>query len=330
MGNSKDLRVGDLQEGLILREFPLHAKQEDEQSIYLSFEKFEKSIGVVKIVDSVSPVNWDLDRNAVAEGFLLIKKAGVYEFQSDSFYDRNELFIDGEVVCGFRDGEETTGSVSLKKGIVPFRLVGFVESRGSAEVKWRPPGQDELSGIPTASLRCEVLHRPRENKLSKQGTSGRLSDEVRVVAKDFVVEVYRNGVRISDTERSLLLDRYGATAEKIKVRLRPGDWIVFHVVSNRIRHEGSKYFAAAGIGRHGGFSFVSDPNSPQWSVCDNVSRARQFIREREAGTEARAVPIARVWEEGMKFSKEHIGEDFDGTPIWGASPSTWIKYVVSE
>ena len=330
LGNAKELQTDDLKEGLILREYARHAKQKDKQSVHLSSEKFGKPVGVVRVLDSVSPFRWDLNRNSVAEGYLHIEKSGAYEFQTDSFYDRNELFLNGEVVCGFSDGTGTIASVQLKKGLVPIRFVGFVETRGSAQVKWRPPGQAELTGIPTGSLKSKKGPWHVVVKASAGKGAGRSSHEVRVVAKDFVVEVYRNGVRISDTERSLLLDRFGATAEKIKVSLRPGDWIVFHVVSNRIRHEGAKYFAAGGIGRHGKMSFVSDQNSPQWSVCDDAARARLFISEREAGTEARAVPIANEWDEGGQYSREFIDENFTGAPIWGASPSTWIKYVVPE
>src|SRR5687768_17044710 len=63
------------------------------------------------------------------------------------------------------------------------------------------------------------------------------------VANDYIVEVCRNGKRIPDAKRELLEERFGATAERITVDVRKGDWLVFHVVHNRIRWGGSKYFA---------------------------------------------------------------------------------------
>ena len=32
----------------------------------------------------------------------------------------------------------------------------------------------------------------------------------------------------------------------------------------------------------------------------------------------------------MKFMKRYTGKDFKGDALWGAAPSTWIKFVVPE
>src|SRR3954466_4145755 len=75
---------------------------------------------------------------------------------------------------------------------------------------------------------------------------GKLADYLITVADDFIVEVYHNGQRVPDSARELILERFGATGEKIKVPVKRGDWLVFHVVANRLRWDGSKYFAVAG------------------------------------------------------------------------------------
>jgi len=67
------------------------------------------------------------------------------------------------------------------------------------------------------------------------------------VADDFVVNVYHNGVRVPEAKRKLVLDRFGATIERTNIEVQQGDWLVFHVVNNRLRWGGAYYFSAAGI-----------------------------------------------------------------------------------
>lgn len=343
--------AAEMQNGLVLREYPRHREQKNGEAAYLDLEKFGKPIGEPRLVESLDPVEWEAERNMLAKGLLKIEKDGDYEFRTNSFYDRNELLLDGEIVCAYRDGDDEIVTVPLKKGFVEIIFLGFVESRGAAVVKWRPPGALELAPVPLSLLfNKENIQVPElqtnfkigKIKVGEWARSGVIrrapegidqmpaakTEEVRVVAKDFVIEVYKNGKRIPDEDRKLLLDRFGASAEKINVKLKKGDWIVFHVANNRMRHGGSKYFSAVGIGRHGKHSFVSSPGSDQWSSCDSASDAGRFIEERNYGTESRGVPIAKPWEEGMKFSREFFGEGYIGEPIWGASSSTWIKYAV--
>ena len=59
--------------------------------------------------------------------------------------------------------------------------------------------------------------------------------QVITVTDDFVVDVYHNGVRVPDPKRKLLLDRFGATVESSRLEVLRGDWLVFHVVNNRLR-----------------------------------------------------------------------------------------------
>ena len=150
------------------------------------------------------------------------------------------------------------------------------------------------------------------------------------VADDFVVDVYLNGKPVPETQRELLVERFGATAEKVKVAVRAGDWLVFHVVQNRLRWGGSKYFAVAGCFAANEFGFVSDPASADWSVCDDPAKASGFIRHREAGRNARAAVIEVPWGEGDQYMKECAGNDFGGKALWGRAPSTWIKFVAGQ
>lgn len=148
------------------------------------------------------------------------------------------------------------------------------------------------------------------------------------VADDFVVEVYHNGHRVPDDRRHLLVELFGASAERMDVPVHAGDWLVFHVVNNRMRWGGARFFAVAGCAAPGEFTFVSDPVSPRWSACDDPARVRQFIAGRDAGTEVRASPIATLWSEGYRVMRECGGGDFEGQALWGGAPSTWIKCLV--
>ncbi|MGV3532405.1 MAG: hypothetical protein ACO1QR_08550 [Chthoniobacteraceae bacterium] len=147
------------------------------------------------------------------------------------------------------------------------------------------------------------------------------------VTNDFVVEAYKNGMQIPKESRELLLDRFGATAERINVSVAPGDWLVFQVAHNPIRWGGSKYFAVAGCTAPNQFTFVSDPTASQWTVCDDAARATAFIENRKSPGESSASAIENPWGEGDQFIREFAGSEFPGVALWGKGASTWIKYV---
>jgi hypothetical protein len=148
------------------------------------------------------------------------------------------------------------------------------------------------------------------------------------VADDFVVDVYHNGVRVPDTKRKPLLDRFGATAESTAIEVQKGDWLVFHVVNNRLRWDGAYYFGVAGVIAPGEFGFVSELASGIWSVCDSPASAGQFIAQKDFMSDNRAVPVERPWHEGTGLMKRYAGETWDGVPVWGRERSTWIKVRV--
>ncbi len=148
------------------------------------------------------------------------------------------------------------------------------------------------------------------------------------VTDDFIVDAYHNGVQIPHGDRKLLLERFGATVERIKADVRQGDWLVFNVVNNRLRWGGVHYFAVAGWLAENEFGFVSELGSGRWSVCDDPGQTGRFIRERSFMSHNRAVAIKRPWGEGTKFMRRYAGKTWHGDPLWGRTRNTWVKVIV--
>jgi hypothetical protein len=162
----------------------------------------------------------------------------------------------------------------------------------------------------------------------QEGAPGLRAREVITVTDDFVVEVYQNGVRVPDSKRQLLLDRFGATLESTRIEVRTGDWLVFHLVNNRLRWGGAYYFGAAGVLAPGECGFVSELTSGAWSSCDNPALAGRFIAEKRFMSDNRPVPVERPWSEGTEIMKRSVGDSWDGEPIWGRERSCWLKVIV--
>ncbi len=152
-----------------------------------------------------------------------------------------------------------------------------------------------------------------------------LAGRVFTVADDFVIDVYHNGLRVPDAKRTLLEERFGATAERIDVVVRRGDWLVFNVVNNRMRWGGCSYFAAAGRG-DSGVAFTTELSSGRWSHCDDPGRVSRFINDRDFLTKDKARPIANPWADGDGLMSK-VADGWGGAPVWGKAPNTWIKYV---
>lgn len=318
--------------GLVVTEYPRHASQaDDKKSFALPLDQLGDPVGQKFIVESISPWKWETERNAVARGVLEIQEDGDYRFTTSSFYDRNLLMIDDKVVCAFGDGDQTVTTIPLKKGSVSIISAGFVGGRGASgiQVRWQPPGQRELSAIPPQLLKHldDGTVKPSSPMVKHPPPKGLLATYLITVTDDFIVEAYKNGTRIRDDQRQLVEEIFGATAEHIAVDVKAGDWLVFHVVNNRQRWGGAKYFAVAGCLAENDFGFVSDPASSDWSICDDPSRARDFIRQRDEGTEIRAGAIAKPWSDGDAIIQKLAGAGFPGKPLWGGSGSTWIKFI---
>jgi hypothetical protein len=153
-----------------------------------------------------------------------------------------------------------------------------------------------------------------------------IARRVFTVADDFVVDVYHNGLKVPDEKRTLLVENFGATAERIDIEVRQGDWLVFNVVNNRLRWGGSSYFAVAGRG-DAGIAFTTETTSGRWTCCDDPSKVSRYIMDREFSTDDRAERIANPWSAGDGLMN-HVADGWGGTPIWGKTRNTWIKYVV--
>ena len=167
---------------------------------------------------------------------------------------------------------------------------------------------------------------------SSQAKKGPAGDEVLAqylytVADDFIVDVYYNGERVPDAKRHVLLERFGATVERIDVAVRSGDWLVFNVVNNRLRWGGAYYFAAAGMKPdETTIGFTTELSSGQWSCCDNPSNVSRFVSDRDFLASHAAQRVARPWHEGDEHMKGHA-KGWSGVPLWGTSRNTWIKFV---
>jgi hypothetical protein len=170
---------------------------------------------------------------------------------------------------------------------------------------------------------CTTVHRGHECS-----NSDLRADEVVTVADDFVVDVYLNGIRVPDDRRQMLAEIFGATAERIDVQVHRGDWLVFHVVNDRLRWGGCSYFAAAGILQPNEYGFISETNSGNWSACDDPAKAARFIGEKGYLQRNKAQPISRVWQDGTTHMKEFAGDAWSGVPLWGLSRDTWLKVIV--
>lgn len=148
------------------------------------------------------------------------------------------------------------------------------------------------------------------------------------VADDFMVDVYHNGKLVSDAKRTMLEEKFGATAERINVEAYKGDWLVFNVVNNRLRWGGASYFGLAGCFAANEISFVSSPESGDWSACDQLRDVDRFIQERTYLRHRAARAIANPWDEGANMMRVYAGTQWSGAPIWGTSRNTWLKLVV--
>jgi hypothetical protein len=193
-----------------------------------------------------------------------------------------------------------------------------------------------LEGINHTTAQTRIAQAPVRLPFPKAAVAASPVDEkatvatsVQIVADDFACDIYHNGKLIPAENRKLQAEVFGAQVETITVDLKPGDWLVFNVVNNRLRWGGAYYFAAAGINDSGGLDFVSDLRSGNWSACDDLKEVAKFIADRDHLTDNKAQAVKRPWDQGdQRISKAN--PEWNGQAIWGdpASRSTWLKYVV--
>ncbi|MHC4879586.1 MAG: WD40 repeat domain-containing protein [Planctomycetota bacterium] len=150
--------------GLEVRLYPRNAeKQPQNAGGYLDLHQLGKPTGKALLTRTLAPMKYDANYNAVARGFLKIDDAGEYVFNANNFYDRNALFIDGKLICPYRDGEHTEQKVVLTSGLHEIAVVGYVEARGTVAILWKPPAAEKLSSIPENRLFCTTPPQPAPN-----------------------------------------------------------------------------------------------------------------------------------------------------------------------
>jgi len=144
--------AGRFSPGLLLTRYPTHPSQKDGNRYtgYVPHTQLGKPIGAPRTIRTVSDWSKQVDENAVVAGWLRIDQPGTYQFRTNSGFDRNELLVDGKIVCKFRDGENKVGTVELRPGLLPIVSVGFAHSTTKVETQWKPPGAAEFSDIPSS------------------------------------------------------------------------------------------------------------------------------------------------------------------------------------
>ena len=125
-----------LAQGLLVTEYPRHVDQIDASHGELALEKFGAPIGSSFVTESITPWRHTAERNAIARGFLQIDADGDYAFTTNSFYDRNMLMIDGEVVCG-----------AAERDVHPARRDLVDRPDRTLDVRGDVPGEEDLVAL---------------------------------------------------------------------------------------------------------------------------------------------------------------------------------------
>ena len=143
-----------LRPGLLVRQYnPLKSQQQGEPLLN-GTEKLGDPLGEPKVITSIDTWRFDAQYNATATGFLRIDEPGRYSFESNGFYDRNLLFLNGKLVLKYQ--QKTRFVVELDIGMHPIVSVGTPGARGYVIVTWMPPGKSTLEPIPPELL----FHKP--------------------------------------------------------------------------------------------------------------------------------------------------------------------------
>lgn len=119
---------------------------------YVHYSQFGKPLKAPRTVNSIAKWSKPVDENAIVTGYIKIETAGQYAFRTDSDYDRNELLIDGKIVCAFGDGPNKGQTVQLRAGLLPIVSVGYAITTTEVRVQWMPPGATQWADIPNKLL----------------------------------------------------------------------------------------------------------------------------------------------------------------------------------
>jgi hypothetical protein len=69
--------------------------------------------------------------------------------------------------------------------------------------------------------------------------------------------------------------------------------------------------------------------SSRWSCCDDVAQAERFIADPDYLSTNLVHAIEHPWSGGEERMR-HLTGHWMGTPVWGTSRNTWIKYRVGS
>ena len=153
--------VNLLSSGLLKFEFSRQSQQKGNDGFVHAY-KLGEVVGDSKVGYDLRAWTFTKGLNAALVGFLRIDEPGTYVFRTYNYYDRNALYIDGQIVSPYR-GSQSRGTDSgnvpqnkeriyLGKGLVPIVCVGYVDARGTVNVWWSRPGQNEYETIPQTRL----------------------------------------------------------------------------------------------------------------------------------------------------------------------------------
>jgi hypothetical protein len=198
--------------------------------------------------------------------------------------------------------------------------------RYDGEGRMLPAGAGQSEGLLTSDGVSVEIAEPASRPGVDPPSGDLIADHLFTVADDFIIDIYHNGEKVADTKRTLLVEQFGATAERIDVQVKKGDWLVFNVVNNRLRWGGCSYFAVTGRGE-GGVAFTTELERGRWSCCDDLDKVSRFIGDRLYLSEEWARPIENPWSGGDDLMKQ-VADGWTGRPLWGHGRNTWIKFVV--
>lgn len=141
--------VAGYQPGLLKFEFD----PQEGVSGFIEPWKLGKPNGEPEIIQKVAPFHYKGGKHAVAVGYLKIDVPGVYKFQTYNYYDRNALYVGGKLVCPYMVRDDSKELIPLRKGYVPFLLIGYADAKGSVEtMTWHVPGTPKAVPIPDEAL----------------------------------------------------------------------------------------------------------------------------------------------------------------------------------
>jgi hypothetical protein len=111
--------------------------------------------------------------------------------------------------------------------------------------------------------------------------------------------------------------------------LSAGDWLVFHVVNNRLRWNGCRFFGMAAMAADNEATIVSCKDG-KWSYTDKPAEVPKFIAARDALRDhtVDVIPTEKTWDQGSTRLNDLCGGQWRGQPIWGDAPSTYLKLLI--